>query len=161
VFGPDGMLWLGLGDGSEGGDPANAAQSLAVLRGKLVRIDAAPAGAGPYTVPATNPFVHRRGARPEIWAFGLRNPWRFSFDRLTGELWIGDVGQYIVEEIDAVAPSTAAGANFGWSRLEGRRRFRGSPPPHAVPPLHTYNHAEGRCAVVGGGAVASAMGGPE
>jgi glucose/arabinose dehydrogenase len=150
VFGPDGMLWVGLGDGSEGGDAANAAQSLAVLRGKLLRLDPVPSGAAPYTVPATNPFVGRRGVRPEIWALGLRNPWRFSFDRLTGDLWIGDVGQYIVEEIDVVAPSRAAGANFGWNRLEGRRRFSGSPPTHAVPPVHDYNHDGGRCAVVGG-----------
>jgi glucose/arabinose dehydrogenase len=150
VFGPDGMLWLGLGDGSEGGDPAGAAQSLEVLRGKLLRLDPTPSAAAPYTVPASNPFVGRRGARPEIWAFGLRNPWRFSFDRRTGELWIGDVGQYVVEEIDVVAPGRAAGANFGWNRLEGRRRFAGSPPPGAVAPVHTYNHERGRCAVIGG-----------
>jgi glucose/arabinose dehydrogenase len=150
VFGPDGLLWLGLGDGSLGGDPANAAQSLAVLRGKLLRLDPSPAGGKGYKVPATNPFVGRRGARAEIWAYGLRNPWRFSFDRGTGELWIGDVGQNIVEEIDMVAPRRAAGANFGWSRLEGRRRFNGRPPPRAVPPLHQYNHDDGRCAVVGG-----------
>jgi glucose/arabinose dehydrogenase len=150
AFGPDGMLWLGLGDGSEGGDPTDAAQSLEVLRGKLLRLDPTPAAGTPYTVPPTNPFVRRRDARPEIWALGLRNPWRFSFDRLTGDLWIGDVGQYIVEEIDVVAPGRAAGANFGWNRLEGRRRFKGSPPPNAVPPIHTYNHEQGRCAVVGG-----------
>lgn len=150
VFGPDGMLWLGLGDGSEGGDPANAAQSLASLRGKLLRLDPKPSGTAAYSVPATNPFVDRSGARPEIWAFGLRNPWRFSFDRVTGELWIGDVGQYVVEEIDVVAPRRAAGANFGWNRLEGRRHFRGSPPRHAVAPVDVYNHDGGRCAVVGG-----------
>jgi glucose/arabinose dehydrogenase len=150
VFGPDGLLWLGLGDGSLGGDPDNAAQSLGVLRGKLLRLDPSPTGGKGYKVPAGNPFVGRRGARPEIWAYGLRNPWRFSFDRATGELWIGDVGQNIVEEIDRVAPRRDAGANFGWSRLEGRRRFSGRPPPRAVPPLHQYNHDDGRCAVVGG-----------
>jgi len=150
VFGPDGLLWLGLGDGSLGGDPANAAQSLGTLRGKLLRLDPSPAGKQGHQVPATNPFVGRRGARAEIWAYGLRNPWRFSFDRATGELWIGDVGQNIVEEIDKVAPRRAAGANFGWSRLEGRRRFNGRPPPRAVPPFHQYNHDDGRCAVVGG-----------
>jgi Glucose / Sorbosone dehydrogenase len=94
--------------------------------------------------------VGRRGARPEIWAFGLRNPWRFSFDRATGDLWIGDVGQYVMEEIDVVSLRRSAGANFGWNRLEGRRRFNGSPPPRAVPPVHQYNHNDGRCAVVGG-----------
>ena len=144
------MLWLELGDGSEGGDPADAAQSLVVLRGKLLRLDPTPAAGTAYTVPPTNPFVRRRDARPEIWALGLRNPWRFSFDRLTGDLWVGDVGQYIVEEIDVVAPGRAAGPNFGWNRLEGRRRFKGSPPPNAVAPIHTYNHEQGRCAVVGG-----------
>jgi glucose/arabinose dehydrogenase len=150
VFGPDGLLWLGLGDGSLGGDPAGAAQSLATLRGKLLRLDPSPTGERGYRVPATNPFVGRRGARPEIFAYGLRNPWRFSFDRATGDLWIGDVGQFIVEEIDRVTLRRAAGANFGWNRLEGRRRYRGRPPPGAVPPLHQYNHDDGRCAVVGG-----------
>jgi glucose/arabinose dehydrogenase len=149
VVGPDGLLWIGLGDGSEGGDPDDAAQSSATLRGKLLRIDPRPGGGRAYRVPDGNPFVGRRGARAEIWALGLRNPWRFSFDRATGELWIGDVGQYIVEEIDVVA-GTAAGANFGWSRLEGRRRFNGSPPRRAVPPVHQYNHDGSRCAVVGG-----------
>ena len=150
VFGPDGLLWLGLGDGSLGGDPADAAQSLATLRGKLLRIDPSPNGGKGYRVPATNPFVGRQGARAEIWAYGLRNPWRYSFDRATGELWIGDVGQNIVEEINRVAPGQAAGANFGWNRLEGRRRFYGRPPPAATPPIHQYNHDDGRCAVVGG-----------
>jgi glucose/arabinose dehydrogenase len=156
VFGPDGLLWLGLSDGSLGGDPAGAAQSLATpqslatLRGKLLRLDPSPTGKRGYRVPATNPFVGRRGARPEIFAYGLRNPWRFSFDRATGDLWVGDVGQNIVEEIDRVALRRAAGANFGWNRLEGRRRYHGRPPPHGVPPLHQYNHDDGRCAVVGG-----------
>jgi glucose/arabinose dehydrogenase len=93
VFGPDGLLWMGVGDGSPGGDPAGAAQSLAVLSGKLLRLDPTPTGGKGYTAPATNPFVNRRGARPEVWAYGLRNPWRFLFDRATGDLWIGDVGQ--------------------------------------------------------------------
>jgi glucose/arabinose dehydrogenase len=150
VFGPDGLLWFGVGDGSPGGDPANAAQSLGVLSGKLLRLDPTPAGGKGYTVPATNPFVNRKGARPEIWAYGLRNPWRFSFDRATRDLWIGDVGQYIVEEIDAIGLRRSAGANFGWRRLEGSRRFSGSPPPNAVPPVYEYYHRNGRCAVVGG-----------
>ncbi|HEX6677740.1 MAG TPA: PQQ-dependent sugar dehydrogenase, partial [Actinomycetes bacterium] len=150
VFGPDGLLWLGLGDGSAGGDPADAAQSLDVLNGKLLRLDPRPSGRAAYGVPATNPFVGRRGARPEIWAYGLRNPWRFSFDRATGDLWIGDVGQYVMEEVDVVAPARAAGANFGWRRLEGRHHFKGSPPAGAVPPIYQYNHNSGRCAVVGG-----------
>jgi glucose/arabinose dehydrogenase len=150
VFGPDGLLWFGIGDGSPGGDPADAAQSLGVLSGKLLRLDPTPTGGKAYTVPATNPFVGRKGARPEIWAYGLRNPWRFSFDRATRDLWIGDVGQYIVEEIDVISLRRSAGANFGWNRLEGRRRFNGSPPPRAVPPVHEYYHRDGRCAVIGG-----------
>jgi Glucose / Sorbosone dehydrogenase len=103
VFGPDGLLWMGIGDGSPGGDPDDAAQSLAALSGKLLRLDPTPTGGKGYKVPTDNPFVGRRGARPEIWAFGLRNPWRFSFDRATGDLWIGDVGQYVMEEIDVVS----------------------------------------------------------
>jgi glucose/arabinose dehydrogenase len=150
VFGPDGLLWIGIGDGSPGGDPADAAQSLRVLSGKLLRLDPTPTGGRSYRVPATNPFVGRKGARPEIWAYGLRNPWRFSFDRATRDLWIGDVGQYVIEELDVIALRRSAGANFGWNRLEGRRRFNGSPPPGAVPPIHQYNHDGGRCAVVGG-----------
>jgi glucose/arabinose dehydrogenase len=150
VFGPDGLLWMGIGDGSPGGDPDDAAQSLAALSGKLLRLDPTPTGGKGYKVPTDNPFVGRQGSRPEIWAFGLRNPWRFSFDRATGDLWIGDVGQYVMEEIDAVSLRRSAGANFGWNRLEGRRRFNGSPPPRAVPPVHQYNHNDGRCAVVGG-----------
>jgi glucose/arabinose dehydrogenase len=150
VFGPDGLLWLGVGDGSPGGDPANAAQSLGVLSGKLLRLDPTPTASKGYKVPASNPFVNRKGARPEIWAFGLRNPWRFSFDRATGDLWIGDVGQYIIEEIDVIGRRRSAGANFGWRRLEGSRQFNGSPPPGAVPPVHEYAHRNGRCAVIGG-----------
>jgi glucose/arabinose dehydrogenase len=150
VFGPDGLLWFGVGDGSPGGDPANAAQSLGELSGKLLRIDPTPSGVDGYTVPATNPFVNHRGARPEIWAYGLRNPWRFSFDRATSDLWIGDVGQYAVEEIDAIGLRRSKGSNFGWRRLEGRRQFSGSPPARAVPPVHEYYHRSGRCAVIGG-----------
>jgi glucose/arabinose dehydrogenase len=150
VFGPDGLLWLGVGDGSPGGDPANAAQSLGVLSGKLLRLDPSPSGSKGYTVPATNPFLDRKGVRPEIWAYGLRNPWRFSFDQATGDLWIGDVGQYIIEEIDVIGLRRSRGANFGWRRLEGSRPFSGSPPPNAVPPVHEYAHRNGRCAVIGG-----------
>jgi glucose/arabinose dehydrogenase len=150
VFGPDGLLWFGVGDGSPGGDPANAAQSLGELSGKLLRLDPRPSGAKAYTVPGTNPFVNREGARPEIWAYGLRNPWRFSFDRATSDLWIGDVGQYVVEEVDVIGLRRSKGANFGWRRLEGSRRFSGSSPPRAVPPVHEYHHRNGRCAVIGG-----------
>jgi glucose/arabinose dehydrogenase len=150
VFGPDGLLWVGIGDGSPGGDPANAAQSLGELSGKLLRLDPKPSGGKGYTVPKSNPFVGQGGARPEIWAYGLRNPWRFSFDKATRDLWIGDVGQYVIEEIDVISLRRSKGANFGWRRLEGRRPFSGSTPPRAVPPIHQYNHTNGRCAVIGG-----------
>ena len=150
VFGPDGLLWVGIGDGSPGGDPANAAQSLDQLSGKLLRLDPRPSGGKGYTVPKSNPFVSQDGARPEIWAYGLRNPWRFSFDKATKDLWIGDVGQYIIEEIDVISLRRSKGANFGWKRLEGRRPFSGTAPPRAVPPVHQYGHTEGRCAVIGG-----------
>ena len=150
VFGPDGLLWVGIGDGSPGGDPANAAQSLGQLSGKLLRLDPKPSGGKGYTVPKSNPFVGQDGARPEIWAYGLRNPWRFSFDKATKDLWIGDVGQYIIEEIDVISLPRSKGANFGWKRLEGRRPFSGTAPPRAVPPIHQYGHTGGRCAVIGG-----------
>jgi glucose/arabinose dehydrogenase len=105
-------------------------------------------------VPADNPFVGDPGARPEIWAYGLRNPWRFSFDRASGDLWIGDVGQYDWEEIDHVAArngrDAGKGANFGWNRLEGTHPYRGNAPSGVVAPVHETSHGDGACAGVGG-----------
>jgi glucose/arabinose dehydrogenase len=150
VFGPDGNLWISTGDGSEGFDPTDRAQSLDSLLGKLLRIDPAPAGNRSYGIPRGNPFVDRPDARPEIFAYGLRNPWRFSFDRLTGDLWIGDVGQYHVEEIDYLREGRGAGANFGWNRMEGTRLLQGKEPEGAIPPVAEYLHDDGRCAVIGG-----------
>jgi glucose/arabinose dehydrogenase len=150
VFGPDGNLWIGTGDGSEGFDPTDQAQSLDSLLGKLLRIDPDTEGNRPYGIPRGNPFVDRPGARPEIFAYGLRNPWRFSFDRLTGDLWIGDVGQYHVEEIDYLREGHGAGANFGWNRMEGSRLLQGEEPERAIPPVAEYLHDDGRCAVIGG-----------
>jgi glucose/arabinose dehydrogenase len=150
VFDSKGHLWLGLGDGSLGNDPEDNAQTLSTLHGKLLRIQPTPGGARPYAVPKGNPFVNRRGARSEIYAFGLRNPWRFSIDQLTGDLWIGDVGQHIVEEIDYLPRQERSGANFGWSRLEGSRPFSGSAPTKTIDPIAEYNHDDGRCAVIGG-----------
>jgi glucose/arabinose dehydrogenase len=150
VFGPDGLLWVGFGDGSLGNDPMDKAQTLTTFHGKLLRINPTPDGARPYVVPNSNPFVGRPGARPEIYAYGLRNPWRFSFDLQTGDLWIGDVGQYIIEEIDYLPSGARAGANFGWSRLEGTLTFSGDPPKRVVDPIAEYNHDDGRCAVIGG-----------
>lgn len=147
-FGPDGMLYLGLGDGGGGGDQHGTrgnAQNRQVLLGKILRIN--PAGT-PYSIPKGNPFTGGVD-RPEIWAYGLRNPWRFSFDR-KGRLWIGDVGQDQYEEIDRLQAGQA-GANLGWRVYEGNSRYtEGEEAPGAVKPLHTYAHQGGRCSVVGG-----------
>ncbi len=150
VFGPDGKLWIGLGDGGSRNDPRDNAQSLGTLLGKMLRIDPQPSGGAPYTVPADNPFVGRSGARGEIWALGLRNPWRYSFDRATGDLWIGDVGQNAREEVDFAPGSSKGGENYGWARLEGTRRVSGSPPAGAVAPIVEYDLSGGNCAVTSG-----------
>ena len=134
VFGPDGMLWIGLGDGGGGNDPQGNAQSLGTLLGKMLRIDPRPSGGRPYTVPPDNPFVGTDGARGEIWAFGLRNPWRYSFDKATGDLWIGDVGQNAREEVDFTPAGSPGGLNYGWPGLEGNRSNSGSAPSGAVAP---------------------------
>ncbi len=116
-FGPDGYLYMAIGDGGSGGDPQNNGQNLDTLLGKILRLDVD--GAAPYAIPADNPFAGRPGARPEIWAYGLRNPWRFSFDRLTGDLFIADVGQNRFEEVDFQPASAAGGENYGWRLMEG------------------------------------------
>lgn len=148
VVGPDGFVWWGLGDGGGAGDPHGNGQDPTTLLGSILRID--PRGGDPYAVPADNPFVGRPPARPEIAVWGLRNPWRFSFDRATGDLWVADVGQSAVEEVTRLPPEGILGANLGWNRLEGTRRFAGDPPPGHVPPTFEYTHEEGGCAVVGG-----------
>ena len=150
LFGPDDLLYLGLGDGGSEGDPDRTGQDLSTLLGKILRIDPRAAGGRPYSVPASNPFVDRPGARPEIYSYGLRNPWRFSFDRLTEALSIGDVGQTRFEEIDLVPSGAGRGANFGWSAFEGFARFnQDQTAPDAVPPVRVYSHDEG-CSVTGG-----------
>jgi len=155
AFDPDGMLWMALGDGGSQGDsgaghvPGGNAQSLEQLLGKLLRIDPQPSGSSPYTIPADNPFA-AGGGRPEIWAFGLRNPWRFSFDRETGDLWIADVGGSDREEIDlAPAPERGRGTNFGWNRVEGTVTHD-AVPPGAVGPVHEVDHSNGDCSITGG-----------
>jgi glucose/arabinose dehydrogenase len=151
AFGPDGFLYIGLGDGGGAGDPFGNGQSLQTLLGKMLRIDPRPSGGAPYTVPASNPFVGRPGARPEIWAYGLRNPWRFSFDRETGDLWIADVGQSSLEEIDRQPASSGGGENYGWNAFEGTVPFSGSPSSEeVVEPVFEYDHIGGVCAVAGG-----------
>ena len=151
AFGPDGDLYVALGDGGAAGDPNGNAQSLSTLLGKLLRISPEPAGAHPYTIPADNPFVRSEGARPEIWAYGLRNPWRFSFDRQTGDLWIGDVGQNAFEEIDVELEGSPGGSNFGWDRFEGTHRFEGDADrKDTVLPVYEYFHDGSACAATGG-----------
>ena len=145
-FGPDGFLYLGSGDGGSGGDPQNNAQNTNNLLGKILRFDvgsdAFPADPlRDYAIPANNPFAGA-GGRPEIWAYGLRNPFRASFDPLTGNLWIGDVGQGAIEEIDLMRP-TDGGANFGWRVLEGTQPFTGPAQPGFVPPVAEYGHGSG------------------
>jgi glucose/arabinose dehydrogenase len=149
VFGPDGYLYMGTGDGGPAGDPAGNAQNLDLLLGKLLRIDPAPSAGNPYTVPPDNPFVGRPG-RDEIWAYGLRNPRRFSFDRPTKSIAIGDVGNNRYEEIDYLPIARSRGANFGWPAFEGFAPFRGGLPRRAVVfPALAYPHHPG-CAVTGG-----------
>src|SRR5687767_4865131 len=120
-FGPDRYLYIGMGDGGSGGDPQNFAQNRAQLLGKILRIDVD--SGNPYGIPPTNPFVGLSGMRPEIWAQGMRNPWRFSFDSITGDLWIADVGQGDVEEIDFQPASSRGGENYGWRIKEGSSCF--------------------------------------
>jgi glucose/arabinose dehydrogenase len=154
LFGPDGLLYVGLGDGGGAGDrhgPHGNAQNFGSLLGKILRIDPRAAGGRPYSIPAQNPFVGRAGARGEIYAYGLRNPWRFSFDRSTGAMTIGDVGQDAVEEIDFARRGGARGANFGWRVFEGRSRYTpGETAPHARRPVITRLHSSGYCSITGG-----------
>jgi glucose/arabinose dehydrogenase len=152
-FGPDGMLYAGFGDGGGGGDPDENAQNLGRILGKLIRIDPRPGGG--YDVPGSNPFRGRGGARGEVYAYGLRNPYRFSFDRRRGHLVIGDVGQDEVEEIDFVPgrdggrPPTG-GYNFGWDAFEGRNRYEGGSAPGHVQPVIAHNQDGGFCSIIGG-----------
>jgi glucose/arabinose dehydrogenase len=150
LFGPDNLLYIGTGDGGSAGDPENRAQNLDSLLGKILRIDPRQDVSRPYRIPPTNPFVGRAG-RDEIYTYGLRNPWRFSFDRRNGNLYIGDVGEGALEEIDFARRGGARGRNYGWSCFEGRRRFNSSRNcPGATPPIHQYALSGGNCAVTGG-----------
>jgi glucose/arabinose dehydrogenase len=142
VFGPDGYLYAGLGDGGAAGDPFGNAQKTDALLGKILRLDVD--SAEPYAVPADNPFGN------EIWTYGLRNPWRISFDRSTGDLYIGDVGQGEWEEIDFLAAGSPGGANFGWNHREGAHDYEGGGPEGMIDPIAEYSHPEGGCSVTGG-----------
>jgi glucose/arabinose dehydrogenase len=175
AFGPDGYLYISAGDGGSGGDPHNNGQNPATLLGTVLRIDVEPAPPAPsvftvthrlylpliaaeagggllYEIPPTNPFTQTAGYRGEIWAWGLRNPWRFSFDRVTGDLYIGDVGQSSYEEIDFQPAASAGGQNYGWAIMEGTHCYPSGPCDSTglVLPVAEYDHAQGRCAVTGG-----------
>lgn len=148
AFGPDGHLYIALGDGGSGGDPEGNGQDLGTLLGKILRID--PRGE-PYKVPEDNPFAGKEGARPEIWAYGLRNPWRFGFDRDTGDLWIGDVGQNAWEEVDHQPAGSKGGENYGWNLREGKSAFRDGRAGDLVDPVIVYPLGEGgNCSVIAG-----------
>jgi glucose/arabinose dehydrogenase len=146
-FGPDGFLYIGLGDGGGGGDPFEAGQDLGSHLGKILRID--PRGK-PFEVPGSNPFVGRRGAKPAVYSYGLRNPWRFSFDRSNGNLTIADVGQNKYEEIDFVRKGRGSGANFGWDAYEGNHQYEGGSAPGHVRPVIEHSHREGFRSITGG-----------
>jgi glucose/arabinose dehydrogenase len=148
AFGPDGYLYIGLGDGGSGGDPLGNGQNLQTMLGKLLRIDVDHVER--YAIPTDNPFGES-GGLPEIWAYGLRNPWRFSFDWLTGDLYIGDVGQDLWEEVDFVPAGKPGGMNFGWSNYEGNHPYKDQPSGSATFtwPVAEYSHSEG-CSVTGG-----------
>jgi glucose/arabinose dehydrogenase len=150
-FGPDGYLYVGLGDGGSANDPLLAGQNKSVLLGKLLRLDVDFNESG-YAVPAANPFVNDEGARNEIWAYGLRNPWRFSFDRLTGDLYIADVGQNIWEEIDFQPAGSTGGENYGWNIMEGTHCFQTETCDQTglILPVIDYQHGDGSCSVTGG-----------
>jgi hypothetical protein len=152
-FGPDGYLYAGLGDGGGGGDPSGNGQNLGVLLAKILRIDPRQSGGDAYTVPADNPFVSTPGARPEIWAYGVRNPFRFSFDRATGDLTIGDVGQDTREEVDLAPAGTGAGANYGWNIFEGTFQFRPGTLTNHTPPVLERPRNMGFCTSIVGGYV--------
>ncbi len=149
-FGPDGYLYIGLGDGGSAGDPGNRSQNPMEYLGKMLRIDVDEGN--PYTIPPTNPFFNNVDTLGEIWALGLRNPWRFSFDRLTGDLWIGDVGQNAFEEIDFQPAASTGGENYGWRCFEGDQGYNSTGCPVASVftfPVYTYPHGS-ECSVTGG-----------
>src|SRR5438105_11358868 len=151
VFGPDGYLYLGPGDGGSGGDPHNHAQDRTQLLGKLLRIDVSTL---PYRIPPSNPFANNAsGFRQEIWAYGLRNPWRFTFDRTTGDLFIADVGQDSWEEVDVQPRTSIGGENYGWRRMEATHCYNPSTncqDASLVMPILEYSHAGGACSITGG-----------
>jgi glucose/arabinose dehydrogenase len=149
AFGADGYLYIALGDGGSGGDPENRAQDLATWLGKILRLDVSQL---PYRIPADNPFATRAGAKPEVWDYGLRNPWRISFDRQTQELYIADVGQGLIEEVNVEA-AKKGGNNYGWRCFEGNKDFKADgckAREQYVFPVLDYDHSQNRCSITGG-----------
>ncbi|MCU1345428.1 MAG: hypothetical protein JWL70_1694 [Acidimicrobiia bacterium] len=145
-----GLLYISVGDGGGAGDPNGNAQNLGSLLGKILRINPRPSGSLPYSIPPSNPFATTKGARPEIYAYGLRNPWRFGFDQKTNDLWIADVGQAAWEEVDFEAAPRAGGQNYGWNSLEATHPFGPAINAPTVAPITEYGHAGGECSVTGG-----------
>jgi glucose/arabinose dehydrogenase len=151
VFGPDGYLYIGMGDGGSQGDPMHNGQNADALLAKMLRIDPRPSNGRPYGIPPDNPFIDRPDARPEVWAIGLRNPWRYTFDRETGDLWIGDVGGGEREEIDFQRGGSRGGRNYGWNLMEGTVPQSENLPSGLVRPVFEYETgSDGTCAIVGG-----------
>lgn len=159
-IGPDGLLYIGTGDGGAAGDPAANAQDQGSLLGKILRIEPTPGDREPYVIPAENPFTGLSGGRGEVFVYGLRNPWRFTFDG-DAAMWIADVGQGQWEEINVLPSSSAAGANMGWDHHEGTHLVEGDPIDDRVEPIYEYAHEDGRCSISGGvvASAASAMAG--
>src|SRR5262245_8183041 len=152
AFGPDGYLYIGTGDGGGAGDPFENAQNPSVLFGKLLRLDVG-SGVEPYAIPPDNPFVGVEGARSELWATGLRNPWRFSFAVVTGDLYVADVGQDRFEEVNVQAAAAGGGQNYGWSIMEGAHCFQlmvECDPTGLTFPVAEYDHSDGDCSITGG-----------
>jgi glucose/arabinose dehydrogenase len=151
-MGTDNLLYLAFGDGGGAGDPNGKGQNLNSRLGKILRIDPRPLGTAPYRIPPGNPFVGQAPKRPEIWMYGLRNPWQFSIDRGTGDMWIGDVGQNAFEEVDYAPAGQQAGVNWGWNRYEGFADYDTDTvtPSTPSPPLLVRSHGEGDCSITGG-----------
>lgn len=151
AFGPDGFLYIAMGDGGSGGDPDNRSQNKSDLLGKLLRIDVNKGD--PYTVPASNPLANETVVKPEIWAWGLRNPWRISFDSQTGDLYIADVGQGKIEELNVQKAASKGGENYGWRCYEGTQAFNTvgcKAASEYITPAFEYAHENGRCSITGG-----------
>ena len=155
AIGPDGHLYIGMGDGGRAGDPLGAGQDSDQLLGAMLRIDPTPGGADPYVIPADNPYADGTDGRPEIFMDGVRNPWRFSFDPITDDLWIADVGQDAYEEVNLMLGPNGwgLGGNLGWNRREGTHEFRGAKPENNIDPVFEYAHnssAPTGCSISGG-----------